>query len=335
MNFAIIDATVGRLGEPLSCAGASRYETPIANLPLIGHVFDELAASGIERVEIVARPEVRRDLGRILGGGNSWGIDVSYLEAPDSDGRHVVLTEIAGALASGPVLIHPGDCLFRGQVTAMSERFRAGDVDSVLPEQASVDPLRNPAERRASNTVLVLGPATRPLLEELLSPKSEGEDLIASLLSSECRLAVCAETEHWRYSDSTDALLAANRMMLDATPGPAEPESFGENNRLHGRVTISPQAFVSNCVIHGPVSIDDRAVVEDSFIGPYTAIAQDAIVSGTEIDNSMVLAGAEVRHPGYRIEASIIGERSRVTRSFELPKGLHMRLGPDSRVTLS
>ena len=46
----------------------------------------------------------------------------------------------------------------------MSERFGAGDVDTVLPVQASVEPLRDPAQRRASDTIVVLGPGTRTLV---------------------------------------------------------------------------------------------------------------------------------------------------------------------------
>ena len=56
---------------------------------------------------------------------------------------------------------------------------------------------------------------------------------------------------------------------------------------------------------------------------------------GTEIDNTIVMAGAVVRHPGSRIEASVIGERANLSRSFELPKGLHLRIGPDSQISLS
>ena len=183
--------------------------------------------------------------------------------------------------------------------------------------------------------MLVLGPETRGLVENLRTPDNDGDDLLATLLHSDIRLALCEQSEHWCYSESTEALLAANRMLLDALPAPLPETGFSEDNQLHGRVVIDPSAWVSNCVLHGPIAIDGRAVVEDSFIGPYTAIGSDAVVSGTEIDNSMVLTGAEVRHPGARIEASIIGERSRVVRSFDLPKGLHMRLGPDSRVTFS
>jgi glucose-1-phosphate thymidylyltransferase len=298
-------------------------------------VYDELAAGGIQNACVITAPETQHDLQRSAAASGDPGITVSYRAAALPDLRHAVLAEVQEALARGPVLLHPGDSLFRGQVAAMNERFGAGDVDTVLPVQASVEPLRNPAQRRASETIVVLGPATRPLVEELLSPRSEGEDLIASLLHSDCRLAVCDQTEHWAYSDTTDALLAANRLMLDALPDIVSPSEFSENNRMHGRISISPTAFVSNCVLYGPVSIADGAVLEDSFLGPYTAVGPGAILSGTEIDNAMVLAGAEIRHPGSRIEASIIGERARVTRGFELPSGLHMRLGPDSRITLS
>jgi glucose-1-phosphate thymidylyltransferase len=100
-------------------------------------------------------------------------------------------------------------------------------------------------------------------------------------------------------------------------------------------VAISPSARVSGSTLHGPVAIDDDAVVEDSFVGPYTAVGAGAVLMGTEIDNTMVLQRAEIRHPGHRIEASIIGEHASVLRSFALPKGLHMRLEPHSRITLS
>lgn len=334
VNLAIVDATAGLDGHPVGTSPAARYLTPIANAPLIGHVVAELGESGIEQARIIAAPEVRRDLGRILGGGGTWGVDVQYLDAPPPEEHEMVLSQLEQALSTGPVLLHPGDCLYGRQLLAMRDRFDAGDVDSVLPAQASVEPLRHRHGQRVSDSALLLGPGTRPLLRDLLSPAREGEDLLATLMHSDCRLAVCEQSEHWCYSETTEALLAANRMMLDTLAATAD-DDFGDNNRLHGRIAISTSAHVSNCSIYGPVSIDDRAVLEDSFIGPYTAIGPDVVISGAEVDNSMILTGAEVRHPGFRIEGSIIGERARIERSFELPKGLHLRLGPDSRVTFS
>ncbi len=335
MSLAIIDATAGDAGPAISARYPSRYATPIANVPLIGHVFNELAASGTEHARIVTTRHVHENLEQLLHVDTTRGIDVSYRDVPEQDGRITLLTEVDEALAREPVLVHPGDCLLGGQITAMWRRFRDGDVDSVLPAQATVDPAPGPTGRRASDTTLLLGPATRPLLKDLLAQTNGGDDLVERLLHSACRLAVCAEATEWRYSDSTDALLSANRMMLDELPEPTDNDRFGEDNQIHGRVSVSPSAFLSNCVLYGPISIADHAVLEDAFIGPYTAIGPGAALSGTEIDNAMVLSGAEIRHPGYRIEASIIGEGSRVVRSFALPKGLHLRLSPDSSVTLS
>lgn len=335
MNLAIIDATAAGAASGPDCTVGSRYATPLANLPFIAHVLDELAQGGMRRARLIAPPDIRKELGGILGGANPHGVDMSYVEAPETDSRTTVLTQVAATLETEPVLLHPGDCLFRSQVAAMRGRFCAGDVDSVLPEQASVMPPRPPDERRATNTVVALGPGTYEIVSRLLSPESDGEDLIESLLRCDCRLAVCAQTEHWCYSDSTESLLAGNRMLLDSLPQTPAQEHFGAVNEMRGRVAISPSAYLLNCVVHGPVSIGDRAVVQDSFIGPFTAVGADVVINGAEIDNSMLLAGAKVHHPGFRIEGSIIGEQSQVTRSFDLPKGMHLRLSPHSNVSMS
>ena len=339
VNTAIIDATAEADGESRTCRPGARYLTPIANLPLIYHVFDELAGSGIRRARIIAEHSVQAELERVLEGGRAWDIEVSYAELRTGDRLPRLISEVESALSSGPVLVHPGDSLFPHQVAAMSDRLIANAADLVLLGAEVESPRRDP--RRAGeaagvcDTPVLFAPSSRPVLDKLLVRRGVVGDLVDSLLVSDLRISVCDLAEHWFYSGSSDALLAANRMMLDALPVPAAHGAFSGDNRVHGRVAISPGARVTKCTLHGPIVIDDGAVVEDCFVGPYTAISTGAVLTGTEIDNTMVLAGAEIHHPGARIEGSIIGERARVVRSFELPKGLHLRLGPGSQVTLS
>jgi glucose-1-phosphate thymidylyltransferase len=331
VSLAIVDAAAAPDGEP-GLQPSSRYLVSIANVPLIWHVFDELASGGVERATIVAHADVRRELEQILGGGKSWGIEVSYSEAPEADGDHRILTQTRQTLSTGPVLVYPADCLFPGQVAAMRDRFSEGDVDCVLLALAPESSL--PGSRMFSTPVM-LGPRTLEVLSESMSRNLDPRRLAEALLAGGCRVAMCDAAKQWSYSDSTDRLLAANRMVLDDLPVPAVDGSFPDNNEIHGRVAISPGAHVSNSTLSGPIVIDDDAVVEDSFVGPYTAIGRSAVVRGTELDNTMVLPFAQVLHPGVRIEASIIGERASVSRSYELPKGLHLRLAAGSRVTLS
>jgi glucose-1-phosphate thymidylyltransferase len=331
VSLAIVDAVSEPVGEP-SLESSSRYVASIANVPLIWHVFDELAHAGVERATIIVRPEVRRELERVLDGGKSWGIEVSYSDALDADGNQRVLRQTRQTLASGPVLVYPADCLFPGQLAGMRDRFCEGDVDCVLlaltPESVSPGSRMFPAP-------VMLGPRTLEVLSDSISRNLEPRALGEILRAGGCRVAVCEAAKQWSYSDSTERLLAANRMVLDGLPVPTVDGSFPDNNEIQGRVAISPRAHVSNSRLCGPVAIDDDAVIEDSFVGPYTAIGRGAIVRGTELDNAMVLPFAEVLHPGLRIEASIIGERASVSRSYELPKGLHLRLTAGSRVTMS
>ena len=339
MTFAIIDATAVGEAHACGCAGRSRYSTPIANLPLIYHVLDELAAAGIDRVRVVVSPRAREELEQVLGGGRPWGVEASYTTAPKDDGRQTALTELERIVADEPVLVYPGDSLFPGQVSAMWQRFNVGDVDAVVLGSRTGIGRRGPRAPAHSARILsapaIVGPAAAPMIEALRSDDADQQDLADWLRTSDCRVAVCELGGHWRYSEETEDLLVANRMMLDALPVPAVDGSFGDNNVVHGRVAISSSARVSGSILHGPVAIDDNAVIEDSFIGPFTAIGAGATLSGAELDNSMVLAGAEISHPGQRIEASIIGEHAAVVRTFALPRGLHLRLEPHSRVTLS
>lgn len=340
MSFAIIDAAAA--GEPRSCGCVerSRYCTPIANLPLIYHVFDELASAGVDRVQVIVSPTARDELDEVLGGGRPWRTDVTYTTTADADGRAAALAELERVVADEPVLVYPGDCLFPGQLAAMWDRFNAGDVDAVVLGAGKRVFRRgrggvSESSPRISSVPAIMGAPSAPVIDRLRSQGADHHDLTDWLRASDCRVAVCELGGHWRYSDGTEDLLAANRMMLDALPVPTVDASFGDNNSVHGRVAISSSARLSGCILHGPVAIDDAAVIEDSFVGPYTAIGAGAVLNGAEVDNTMVLAGAEISHPGQRIEGSIIGEKASIARSFALPRGLHMRLEPHSRVTLS
>ena len=339
LNTAIIDAATGEV-MPSVRRGRSRYLTPIANMPLICHVLDELARCGVCQARIVASDALRLELERILDGRPPSGVEVSYVTPPDSDGLHAVFSQAEQGLSAGPVLVHPGDCLFPGHIAVMGERFAAGDVDLVLLTDGGGEPRGDAtsdaiAADRVCEMAAILGPGTRNALAELLSSGVDGADLIESLVGSGGRVAVCAPAEHWCYSDSMDTLLAGNRMMLESLVVPPGKVSVSDGNQINGRVAIGRGAHISNSTIRGPVAVGEQAVVEDSFIGPYTSIGFGAIVSGADIDNAIVYASAEIRHPGYRIEASIIGERASIARSFELPKGLHLWLEPDSSVRLS
>jgi len=322
VKLALIDAAAP--------AVAARLATPLANSPLIGHVLDELARAGLEEVRIVVAEGASKALERAIASRPPGGPRVVTVAA--RGGGRAVVEELSRALQRGPALIHPGDCLLGEGVAQICERFAAGDVDAVLPARPERE-LKDTG--RLGDAAMVLAPAAGDCCRAVMAGAGR-RSLARAILSSGLRLAVCEQPCAWCYCESTEALLEANRMLLDALPGEAGAQGAERDGvTVAGRVAIHPSAQLRDCAVCGPVAIGARARVEDSHIGPYTAIGADAVVIGSEVDNSMVLEGAELRHPGMRIEGSILGERASVTRSFQLPRGLHLHLPPGSRVTLS
>jgi glucose-1-phosphate thymidylyltransferase len=346
VTLAIVDASYQDQPHGAEYWPPHRYLTSIANLPLIEQVLDGLSRSGIEQALIVAGQEYAQELRVVLGAGEPRGLRLSYIQTEPGRRAVEVISELRAAVSDQPALIHPGDCLFPGPVTRLRECFRAADLDLLMLASSGPEPLdahnkSSDSRRRPQappkeplRTALIVGRLAWAVLDRFPRKSEDPMMFLRSLSNLGCRVGVCDLGEHWFYGDSTEELLAANRMLLDALNPEPSAASLHQSNQIQGRVDVSPSALVSDSQIRGPVLIGPGAVVESSFIGPYTAIGAGAVVIGAEIDNTMVLANAQLSYPGCRLEGSVIGERARVSRSFSAPKALHLRLGPGARVIL-
>ena len=335
MSLAIVDATYRTSDDIADGISPSRYTLPFGNVPLISHVIGDLASGGVSRARVVAAGDQCAAVERALAARPGEGLAVEVVAAPATAPRRAVLAELEAALGAEPVVLQPGDGLCPGLLGTMCARYRDGDVDLVLSAPDTIGPRPEPGPGRLTESALVLGPRTRGLIAALLEPDGDAIDLTEMLLNGGLRLAVCEGSGGWSYENTTDALLAGNRRVLDLLEDTPVSEEFASSNELRGRIRVGSDVHASGCVIHGPVAIADRTVLEDSYIGPFTAVGPDATLLGAELDDTIVLAGAEIRHPGHRITASIIGEGARVERTFQLPRGVQLRLGPHSRLTFS
>jgi glucose-1-phosphate thymidylyltransferase len=100
-------------------------------------------------------------------------------------------------------------------------------------------------------------------------------------------------------------------------------------------VAIHPSARIERTTIRGPAVVGGDAEIVDTFIGPYTSVGPEARLDGAEIEYSIVLGGASIRHVGQRIEASVIGADAEIEHDFAIPSAVRLRVGRSSSVTLS
>ena len=138
----------------------------------------------------------------------------------------------------------------------------------------------------------------------------------------------------WRFRTGADALLEGNRFALEDL-SPDYAQATLSNADIQGAVVAHPTARIESSVVRGPVILGPRARLIDSYVGPYTSIGPDVVVEGAEIEHSVVLKGASIRHLGGRLEASVVGPYAKVFRDFRLPRALRLQVGEGAEVSLA
>jgi glucose-1-phosphate thymidylyltransferase len=326
----------------------------VANRPIIVHVLEALAAAGARETLILASPKVSDQIMASVGSGSAPTSSVSCLEEERSDpaGALQMLAEFA---QDGPLLVHRADGLVTQPLAPFVELLTANDADIVLlmthgarnAERIGADAKRalgvaeldpaNPALAMAGVCVLSSRAIDR-IGSSVLKRTPAGLELGAiaeAILENEKSHPQVGLVREWHaFSGGARDLLDMNRAVLDALDYDTGTPPGDSESSFEGRVMIDPSASVTSSVICGPAIVGPGAYIADSYIGPHTSIGEQVRVEGSEIERSIVLAGASVLHVSSRLVASIVGRDARVFRDFSVPRALRLQVGDGNEVAL-
>ena len=301
----LIAAAAGHDDEHAAAVcGGPAWALPVANRPLLAHALATAHALA-EGEPLLALP---------ARGGTP-------LLVPAGSGVAGVLAAASRALAGAAVLFHHAEGLIVGDLAVPAP---AGcDAVVIAPEDGDVD----------GAPAFVAGPeATR--VAAGLPGDAPLPVLLDALAAAGGRIEVLTLPGAWRYDGRIESLLHANRLVLDALERRVSDADL-TSARIEGRVDIHPTAVIERTTIRGPVVIGAGACIVDAFVGPYTAIGERARLDGAEVENSILLPGASIRHVGARIEASVLGADASIGRDFALPAAVRLRVGRGAEVTLA
>jgi glucose-1-phosphate thymidylyltransferase len=248
-----------------------------------------------------------------------------------------------------------GDNLLRDGITALVDAFREHAPEALILLTEVDDPWHyGVAELDGGRVVhLVEKPKDPPSNMALvgvymftptifgaarsIAPSGRGEleitDAIQQLIDSGSRVESHTVKGWWKDTGQLADMLEANRLVLEDLERRMEGEADAEA-RVEGRVAIEHGARLERSVVRGPAIIGAGTHIVDSYVGPYTSIDRDVEIIGTEVEHSILLAGASVRDLDTRIEASLLGRNVKLTRSAGLPKTLQMIVGDNSEISL-
>jgi glucose-1-phosphate thymidylyltransferase len=323
---------------------------PVANRALLCHALDWLGQAGVREAAVIVPQELARPARDAVAAGRR-APRVSWVEQlPDESLAHV-LGDLTGFLDGEAFVLHLADSLAKQSLRSLTAGGAECDTEALLvvheavgAELAQVVQLRAAVGGGAARPrplrndcagVAVLGPAALEGAAELdLDPEHLLEALVERVRQRGGRVATRSVTDWWRYRRGTEALLEGNRFALEGGRADYDRSQLVDS-KIQGAVIVHPEARVQSSVVRGPAIIGARARLRDAYVGPYTSIGDDVLIEGAEIEHSVVLPGASIRHLGGRLEASVIGPKSRVFRDFRLPRALRLTLGEGAEVCLT
>ena len=324
---------------------------PVANRPLIGHALDWLGQAGVRQVAIVAGDRLANDAREALDCARDRALEIDWLVEGPGESLGESLESLTGFLDGEPFVLHLADSLARESLPSLIGEEDPGDLGAIVVVHGSeegppsVVDIRErlggsrggaPPElgRSATGGVAVLGAGVVAQASDVDAwPGRELNVLAERVNQLGGSIQIRRASSWWRFARGSDAALEGNRFALE---GLRESQPRGEiiDSRIQGAVSIHPTARLESSIVRGPAVIGAGVRLRDAYVGPYTSIGHDVVIEGAEVEHSIVMPEATIRHLGGRLEASVVGPHARVFRDFRLPRALRLSVGHGAEVSL-
>jgi glucose-1-phosphate thymidylyltransferase len=350
----ILSGGKGTRLRPITHTSAKQL-IPVANKPVLFYGIEAIAAAGIDEIGIIISPETGEEVRAAAGDGSRFGVRITYIVQDRPGGlAHAVLTA-EEYLGEDSFVVYLGDNLLQAGISDLVERFRTAECDALILLTAVSDPenygvaeldgdrvvrLTEKPQDRRSDLALVGVYMFTPQIHNAaraISPSARGEleitDAIQELVDGGLRVEPHIVRGWWKDTGQLADMIEANRLILD-TLEPRCDGALDAESQLDGRVLIESGARLERSTVRGPAIIGAGATLVDAYVGPYTAIGERCRIESAEVENSILLAGCEVRRLDGRVESSLLGRNVRISRDARQPRAYRFMLGDSSEVRM-
>ncbi len=354
MKALVLAGGKGTRLRPITFTRAKQL-VPIANKPVLFYAVEAIRGTGITDIGVIVG-DTADEVMAALGDGSKWGVSITYIpqEAPLGLAHAVKIAE--DYMAGEPFVMYLGDNLIANGIGRFVEGFRGSDCNAQIllahvpnanqfgvaelgPEGRIVRLIEKPDEP-PSDLALVgvyLFDDNVFTAVNAIEPSARGEleitDAIQWLVDNGFTVCPHVVDGWWKDTGKFDALLEANRIMLDTIEGGVLGD-VDAASQVHGRVNIGEGTRVVSSTIRGPTVIGESCEIRDAYVGPYSSVGNGCKVIGSEIEHSILLADARVENAGRRIADSLLGVNAVVRRRPSVSAAIRVTLGDNSEVDL-
>ena len=335
----------------------NKHLFPIANKPMIFYALEKISEAGIKEVAININND-EEEIQKVVGSGSKWGLKITYLkQAGGALGVAHVVKNAKEWLGDDELLFYLGDNIVLGSIKNLVNRFKREKLDCLLalskvpdPERFGVPVIkkgelvrveekpRNPQSNFAvtgiyiySNKIMKAVTSIKPSAREEL----EISDAHTYLIKHKAKVSFEEITGWWKDTGKPEDLLEGNGLILTGISSDIKG-TVDKTARIEGNVVVGKNTKIGkNVLIRGPVIIGEGCRIKNATIEPYTAIADNCEIRGTEIHHSIVCEGTHVIDCNKRIVDSLIGRNCVIiSESLTQPSGNRLIIGDNAQVEL-
>ena len=353
MKGIILSGGHGERLRPLTFSQQKQL-IPVANKPVLFYAIEDVIKSGVHEIGIIVGPNRNQVEQTVMS--REWPASIEFIHQGEPKGlAHAALVseEFVG---DEPFVMYLGDNILREGISQHVNEFERAQYDASIllchvknPEMFGVAQLSEKGEILR----LIEKPKTPPsdlalvgiymfrssIFEAARSIKPswrnelEITDSIQWLVENDYRVNSAIVSGWWKDTGKPEDILEANRLVLDEIES-LNLEKVDGKAIVRGRVRFGESVIIEGeCMIKGPALIGENCLIKDSYIGPYTSIGDNCRITGTEIEDSVVMEGTTLHNVG-RIVDSLIGHGVNVRASSALPNGHRLVIGDYSQVEL-
>ncbi|PZE21415.1 sugar phosphate nucleotidyltransferase [Paenibacillus xerothermodurans] len=289
---------------------------PVANVPVLQTCIEKLAELDVREVGIVIQPSQEPIIKAHIGGGERWGLEISYIHQHHPAGISDAVRQAERFINGSPFVLLLGDNLIAESLLPLKQLFQAEDSAAALVLKRIDNPAGygiaevagrrvvgleekplHPKSNLAAMGAYVFGPAIFQAISAI-APSARGEyeitDAIQWLIDRNHAVSYHVTDKPPFDVGTAERWLEANRWMLDDRKGDV----------------IHNTAALENCRIISPVNIARGTVLQNCVIGPYVTIGADAFIEDCRIENSIILDEVYLKHISHAVKETILGYRS-------------------------
>lgn len=335
----------------------NKHLIPIANRPMLFYALERVAETGVKEVGININPG-EKEIQSVVGDGSRWGLKITYIEQIGGPkGLAHIIKNAKNFLGNEPFIFYLGDNIILGSIKRFVEKFVNDKLNVLLafakvsdPERFGVPVIQNgkvikieekpsqPKSNLAQTGIYIYDSHVFEAVENIL-PSARGEyeisDANTYLIEKGFNVGYEEITGWWKDTGKPEDLLEGNQLILHDLSDIKNEANMAPGVVIQGKVKIEKGTFIGGkSLIRGPVVIGKNCVINDSYIGPYTSIGNNAKISNTEIEHSIIFDNVEIKC-SRRIVDSLVGHNTVIASSADsLPLGHKLIIGDNSVVEL-